>query len=147
MGLEAAFAHMRSLVRIWREDDLSRHYRYNNATSDFRVAKTNVYFEQNMNHMPRDLEIVDLDSVSDIEISRIGMMIQWEKQATIACYIAVGILRSEMVQLNEIKKISSHVLELDGTSGKDENAIEARKIVLWATAELQHLIFELKFLH
>ncbi|KAH0284425.1 hypothetical protein M436DRAFT_61774 [Aureobasidium namibiae CBS 147.97] len=126
MDFETAFAHMQSLVRIWREDTVPRTRRYNKATSGYRDAETNVYFEQNMNRMPRNLRIIDLDSVTDIEMSRIGMMIHWEKQATVACYTAIGILRSEMIQLNEIKKLCSYDLELDETSRQ----VEARRIVV-----------------
>jgi len=58
----------------------------------------------------------------------------------------IGILRSEMIQLNEIKKICSYVLELDETSGQDEMAIEARKNVVLATARQRNIMFEFKFL-
>jgi len=146
MDLETASAHMRSLVRIWREDDLSRSRRYHHANDNYRGAKLNADIERYMAGMSRHSMVIDLDSVTDLEMSRIEMMIYYAKRTTAACYSMIGILRSEMIQLNEIKKICSYVLELDETSGQDEMAIEARKNVILATARQRNIMFEFKFL-
>ena len=146
MDLETASAHMRSLVRIWREDDLSRSRRYHHANDNYQGAKFNADVERYMAGMSRHSMVIDLDSVTDLEMSRIEMMIYYAKRTTAACYSMIGILRSEMIQLNEIKKICSYVLELDETSGQDEMAIEARKNVVLATARQRNIMFEFKFL-
>lgn len=146
MNLETAFAHMQNLVRIRREKALPRHRRYRTADFDYRAAKESVHFEQNMGRMPRHLMIIDLDSITDVKMSRIGMMIHWEKQATVACYAMIRILRSDMIRLKEIKRICSYVLELVGTYGQDRMAIEARRNIISATAEQQSIMFELKFI-
>ena len=146
MDLETASAHMRSLVRIWREDDLSRSRRYHHANDNYRGAKLNADIERYMAGMSRHSMVIDLDSVTDLEMSCIEMMIYYAKRTTAACYSMIGILRSEMIQLNEIKKICSYVLELDETSGQDEMAIEARKNVILATARQRNIMFEFKFL-
>jgi len=131
MDLETASAHMRSLVRIWREDDLSRSRRYHHANDNYRGAKLNADIERYMAGMSRHSMVIDLDSVTDLEMSRIEMMIYYAKRTTAACYSMIGILRSEMIQLNEIKKICSYVLSLMKPPDKTKWQSKHARMLFW----------------
>jgi hypothetical protein len=90
---------------------------------------------------------INLDSATDSKMSHISNMFDSEKQAMDACYEMVALTRSDLAELEEIKKMCSEVLQkVDESSRGNHMKTEARKMVDGASFRQRRLIDQLQYI-
>jgi hypothetical protein len=143
MDLKASFAHLINLNRNFHEGHFPRSLQFFNACYDYQQAKLDAYHHR-LHVRVQDPAIIDLDSATGTEMFHIGLMMDYEDRARVACYVAVDFIRSELTALEEMLVMSSQVLRLvDETSGNHLMRIRVHEITTWTRAQQKQLVAQL----